>query len=206
MKIYTVKIDGEYCPINIKLHKSAFDIEYDISYVGSKKDVIVEPIEISHTDINGEEVDKESKDNKFANIGKGPAGIFFDEFAYDKLSDLFDGTCEFYKCVANTGTKYYYLNIVSTISDAIDYDKSDIKWLNEDEKRAMRFKKYYFNAEKIGTKSIFRIEEDRNVVYVTNEFVEICTLNKIKGLKFTLVWDSEDDSIKYPYENIEEIL
>ena len=56
----------------------------------------------------------------------------------------------------------------------------------------MYIEKYAFFEDKIKGHNIFRIiEQKASRIFVTDKFVQTVKQNKLKGFRFSLVWDSE---------------
>ena len=83
---------------------------------------------------------------------------------------------------------YFVIN-VTTVLDAIDYEKSVYKTFR-DGKRIMAFKKYAFIPEVVKNTSIFKISDEKTrYAFVSDEFKQIVEKNNLTGFKFVLVWD-----------------
>jgi len=83
-----------------------------------------------------------------------------------------------------------YVVNVTNVLDCIDWDKSDVVWSDE---ILLRTNKLVFDIDKIpqGT-YMFKFKERANLkVYVTEDFIGLIESNKLKGLGYSLEYDSE---------------
>ena len=88
--------------------------------------------------------------------------------------------------------EFYGIN-VTTVLDAIDYEKSVYKTFR-DGKRIMSFKKYVFKSDKIKDVPIFKIiDEPTRWAFVSDKFKQTVEENNLEGFDFELVWDSEEE-------------
>ncbi len=199
MRIYTIQVQNDISAVVEQDYKDIHDIKYMRKYVGSKKNVIKDVIELKYEDIDGNILEIEKPSAKFGNIQSGFGGYYLDDKAYEMLNDLFDESVELYPAKSHI-KEYKLLHVKDVLKNLVDYDKSKIKWLNKEEKRAMRFIKYYFDKEMIKDKHVFRIAELLTPLYVSEKFRQRCRDNNLTGIDFRLVYDSEDDSIEFPFE------
>ncbi|MCF0130795.1 MAG: hypothetical protein HUJ71_03665 [Pseudobutyrivibrio sp.] len=87
---------------------------------------------------------------------------------------------------------YYAINVINVL-DAIDYQKSEYKTYR-DGKRIMLFIKYCFKEDIVKDVSIFKIvDERRRSIFVSDQFKKIVEYNNLKGFKFELAWDSDNE-------------
>ncbi len=199
MRIYSIETQNKVGGVVEHNYQGINDIRYMAKYVGSKKSIITDLIELQYEDIDGKIVTKETSEVKFVNIHSGLGGYYLDDKAYEMLNDLFDESVELYPAKSHI-KEYKLLHVKDVLKNLVDYDKSKIKWLNKEEKRAMRFIKYYFDKEMIKDKQVFRIAELLTPLYVSEKFRQRCVDNNLTGIDFRLVYDSEDDSIEFPFE------
>ncbi len=81
------------------------------------------------------------------------------------------------------------VNVINVI-DCANKEKSVADRLKTGE--FLGFKKVIFDPEKIPNGTlIFKIPENLNSIYVTDQFVELVKKQKLKGFKFIEEWDSE---------------
>ena len=115
--------------------------------------------------------------------------ITFSQNAIEKLYDLIKDDVEFLPLDCDEGD-FSMIN-VTTVLDAIDYEKSDYIMF-DDGKRIMRFKKYVFREDVVKGHDIFKIvDENLNPVFVSDDFVKAVRKNRLKGFRFAFRWDSE---------------
>ena len=83
-----------------------------------------------------------------------------------------------------------YLGInVTTVLDAVDYEKSIYKTFR-DGKRIMSFKKYSFIPSVVDGVPIFKITDEKvRCAFVSDAFRDIVEKNKLTGFLFRQVWD-----------------
>lgn len=91
-------------------------------------------------------------------------------------------------------TEREFLGInVTTVLDAIDYEKSIYKTFS-DGKRIMTFKKYAFWADVVRDVPIFKIiDEKPRYAFVSDEFKQTVESNNLSGFIFKLVWDNNQE-------------
>lgn len=71
-----------------------------------------------------------------------------------------------------------------------------IKDLTCNPERIMRFIKYAFHIDKIGSNMIFKIiDHPKSDAFVTQQFIDYIKGTDITGLTFKLVWDSADERV-----------
>ncbi len=199
MKIYRIEIQNGTATVVEQDYKDIDDIKYMRKYVGSKKNIITTLIELKYEDIDGNILLEVSEKNVFVNIPKGHGGWYLDNKAHGVLSDFFDESVELYHAKSHI-EDYQLLYVKDVLKNSIEYTRSKIVWLSKEEKRAMMFEKYNFNEEIIKDKNIFRIQETGEDLYVSERFRQCCIDNNLTGIDFRLVYDSEDDSIEFPFE------
>ncbi|MGC7873762.1 imm11 family protein [Desulfosporosinus sp. SYSU MS00001] len=124
-----------------------------------------------------------------------PGISILNQKAIDKIWHLFSPYSELLPLSSYEG-KFYIVH-VTNILDCIDYQKSIFKrFKNSPESQIMRFIKYAFHSDKVGSNLIFKIiDQPKSTVFVTQEFVNYVNSTDITGLKFDLVWDSEEDKV-----------
>lgn len=83
----------------------------------------------------------------------------------------------------------YFLYNITNIKDALDTDKSDIKYFRDSD-RIMRIKKYEFKKDVIENIHIFNLPAPRyKSPFVSEDFVIEVEKCGLKGFKFNLVWE-----------------
>lgn len=88
--------------------------------------------------------------------------------------------------------EYYAIN-VTTVIDAIDYEKSKFITFN-DGNGILSFSEYSFLPEKVKNTAIFKISDEcRSFPLVSDEFKKTVEEKNLKGFKFRLLWDSESN-------------
>ncbi len=199
MRIYSIETQNKVGGVVEHNYQGINDIRYMAKYVGSKKSIITDLIELQYEDIDGKIVTKETSEVKFVNIHSGLGGYYLDDKAYEMLNDLFDESVELYPAKSHI-KEYRLLYVKDVLESSVDYAKSNIVWLDEEEKRAMMFEKYHFVKGIVEFKNIFRIQETGADLYVSEKFRQRCVDNNLTGIDFRLVYDSEDDSIEFPFE------
>lgn len=199
MKIYTLSLQNNIAELVARDYKGIEDKRFNSKYIGSKRNIITEEINLYYEDIDGNEIHEEEPNAKFVNISYGRGVYYFDNKAYEVLKDLFDDSCEFYS--AKTDLKEYKMLYVNkSLTKTFDYEKTQAKWSKAAPDKVIRFIKYSFNEDVVKNKHIFRIEELSVPLYVSDEFRQRCIDNNITGLDFRLVYDSDDDNIQFPFE------
>ncbi|OPX41846.1 hypothetical protein CLHUN_42830 [Ruminiclostridium hungatei] len=118
-----------------------------------------------------------------------PGKPVFTKKAIESLRGFLEGNAEVLP-IDYELQELFILNIINRI-DAIDYEKSEIKY--GDEKRIIRVKKYSFVVEKIKNQHIFKILNQLfGTVFVSDEFRNKVIESGLEGFKFVEVWDSEE--------------
>ncbi len=199
MRIYTIQVQNDISAVVEQDYKDIHDIKYMRKYVGSKKNVIKDVIELKYEDIDGNILEIEKPSAKFGNIQSGFGGYYLDGKAYEMLNDLFDESVELYPAKSHI-KEYKLLYVKDVLENSVDYDKSRIKWAKSVKNTVIRFIKYHFNEDLIEHKHIFRIRETGADLYVSEKFRQRCVDNNLTGIDFRLVYDSEDDDIEFPFE------
>ena len=161
--------------------KKEVDINYIQSFDGTKKKADWIPAKI-----------KRMYDREFSNTpGLSPHIPVFDEKAVDVLGDLIAGNAEILPLDCHEGT-FYAINVIN-VMDCIDYEKSIYKTFS-DGKRIMRFTKYVFDKRKVEGVNIFKVKDQTlKRPFVSEEFRKRVVDSKLKGFKFELAWDSEQE-------------
>lgn len=89
-------------------------------------------------------------------------------------------------------TKNFYAVNVTRLIDGLDFEHSDIEYIEGHPNFVKNVNKYAFKYEVIRDYSIFKIPEyKRRRVYVSDTFKEAVEANRLKGFTFELLWDSE---------------
>ena len=127
----------------------------------------------------------------FADIHRYTFFPVVSERVVEALKPLISNDVEFLP-VNYDGYLYYGINVI-TVIDAIDYKKSEyIKYTFSN--KIMLFNKYAFRKKVVKNYNIFKIiDEKRRYAFVSDQFKEVIERNGFKGLKFKLVWDSEEN-------------
>ena len=113
----------------------------------------------------------------------------FSKNAIEKLYDLIKDDVEFLPLDCDEGD-FSMIN-VTTVLDAIDYEKSDFERFKSSG-RIMYFEKYVFREDVVKGHNIFKIvDENLNPVFVSDDFVKAVRKNRLKGFRFAFKWDSE---------------
>lgn len=110
--------------------------------------------------------------------------------AIDCLEELLKGNVEILPLFYNL-QNLFLLNVLNRI-DAINYEKSDIRYM-PDNKRILRIKKYSFIVNKVQNQHIFMLTDQLwGTIFVSDEFRNKVIESGLQGFKFVNVWDSED--------------
>ena len=111
----------------------------------------------------------------------------FSERAVEALRDILDANGELLPLVSDVG-RYYAYN-VTTVADALDLEKSQIKWMNKSELvLAQDIERYEFVPEKVASLTIFRLSVTTTRYYVTDTFVRRFDAAGLRGANFIRVW------------------
>lgn len=103
----------------------------------------------------------------FGTIAGG--GLVFNARALEALDDLLEGRGELLPLQVEGGNDYYAFNI-TRLSDALDEERSRFKRF-EDTGRIMRILRYEFDAGRLASETIFKIQQKpRSHEYVTASF------------------------------------
>jgi hypothetical protein len=117
-----------------------------------------------------------------------PGKPIFTKNAIESLKEFLEGNAEILPINYDL-QELFIINVTNRIN-AIDYEKSDIKY--GDEKRILRVKKYFFDVEKVKNHHIFKvIDQLWGTVFVSDEFRNKVIESGLEGFKFIEVWDSE---------------
>lgn len=194
MKIYEIdtqnKILGVY-PID----DYEGNLKYDHMQKGSKKKYFKD--EFTYELIDGEnnkyvdEHEEYSNDYIIGNIVEVGMNLFFDEKALEKTRELFDENIEVFSSTDEL-KKYNYINIIDGLDNAWDKEKTEYKSFGSNSSKVLKFlSAIQFHEDAIKDKHIFKINEHYPYTYVSDTFKKIYDENKLIGLDFYLVWDSE---------------
>ena len=111
----------------------------------------------------------------------------FSHRALDCLKPLIEPNIEILSLDFDGGN-YFGIN-VTTVLDAVDYEKSIYKTFR-DGKRIMSFKKYSFIPSVVDGVPIFKITDEKvRYAFVSDAFRDIVEKNKLTGFLFRQVWD-----------------
>ena len=124
-----------------------------------------------------------------------PGICILNQKSIDKMWHLFSPYSEILPLASYEGT--FFIVHVTNVLDCIDYQRSIFKkFQNPPENRIMRFIKYAFHIDKIGSNMIFKIiDQPKSDAFVTQEFVDNVRSTDITGFEFKLVWDSAEERI-----------
>lgn len=112
--------------------------------------------------------------------------------AVNLLKDLIENEVEFLPISFNNET-YYVIKILN-ILDCINYEKSVPFPLPPGVDTPFDYTKFSFKEDVVKGKHIFRVKDILFVnVFVSKEFEEIVTKNKLAGFQLEKVWNSEED-------------
>lgn len=93
----------------------------------------------------------------------------------------------------NPNKRMYAINVIEMV-DALDYEHSDIEWIEGHPGVLNDVRKFVFKPEAFAGSIIFKIPEYKKLlVFVTDVFKEVVEANKLNGFSFELLWDSEAD-------------
>ena len=143
-------------------------------------------------DWNSVEV-KRMEPEKKLDLSDAPGFTFpvFSRKALECLSSLISKNAE-YLPLRFDEKEYWCIN-VTTVLEAIDYKKSIYKTYR-DGIRIMAFKKYVFLPDIVSGNHIFKISDEKTrYPFVSDEFRKRVIDNNLKGFKFELAWDSEEN-------------
>ena len=111
----------------------------------------------------------------------------FSQRAVDALRDFLKPNAEVLPLSSPIGS--YYLINVTTVADVLNWRKSDITWFTGHKPvSAVNIERHQFFAKKLKGRSIFRIPEMANVIYVTEEFVRRVREHGLNGFDLVKVW------------------
>lgn len=129
------------------------------------------------------------KNPKFADYSECMGVLVFSKKAIEKLYDLINNDVEILPLKCDYG-EFSMINVI-TLLDAIDHEKSEYEYI-EGTNKILYFKKYVFIEDVLKGYDIFKITDKRgSLVFVSDKFVQTVKQNKLKGFRFSLVWDSE---------------
>jgi hypothetical protein len=84
-------------------------------------------------------------------------------------------------------------NVTHTI-DALDEQASEIVYVNDPDRKVLRFVKMVFKPEWVEGEVIFRIpQRNRGDVFVTDRFAQLLAQQGLVGFNLKPVWDSESE-------------
>ncbi len=129
------------------------------------------------------------KNPKFGDRSSCMGVLVFSEKAIEKLYDVMKDDIEILALDCDYGT--FSLINVTTVLEALDHENSKMDFF-EGTNQIMYIEKYAFFEDRIKGHNIFRIiEQKASRIFVTDKFVQTVKQNKLKGFRFSLVWDSE---------------
>lgn len=128
---------------------------------------------------------------KLPNITKN-GGLFFDEKSLEIMKDIFDENIEFFPS-SNNIKKYFYINIMDGLENSWDRERTSFEILRPEPFKVLDFSSNInFNINIVKNRHIFKINEKYSFTYVSDTFKKKYEENQLIGLKFELVWDSEE--------------
>lgn len=115
----------------------------------------------------------------------------FSEYASQVLNDILANNGEILPLDCGNKDAIYYAYNVTKVVDALDLEKSEIKYF-KDSTKVMRIVHYAFKPEKLHNVYIFRLPQmPLMYVFVTDDFVDVVTRNKLTGFAFEQVWPDD---------------
>lgn len=115
----------------------------------------------------------------------------FDKIAVETLKDLLFGNAEILPLICEDG-EFSVINVTKVL-DCIDYENAEYKTYR-DGKRIMRFTKYAFDISKVKNEHLFKIvDEPLRRPFVSDVLRNRILSNNLKGFKFELAWDSDEN-------------
>lgn len=178
MKVWILDCDVDHYE-NLYWEK---DIDFTLSFDGTEKVKEWSPVRVQRM----------YRNRKFSNTpGLSPHLPVFDKKAVSILKDFLIDNAEILPLDCKDGD--FYLINVTNIIDCIDYEKSEYKTFN-DENRIMRFIKYVFDQRNINGVDLFRLKDvPLKRPFVSDEFRKHVIESGLKGFIFELAWDSEQE-------------
>lgn len=118
-------------------------------------------------------------------------GIYpaFSQRAVDALRTYLEPNGELLPLDSEVG-KYYFFN-ATTISDALDEERSECRFFDAPPRRAVDISSFAFHEEQLRGLAIFRIRQWRQGLIVSEEFVETSRRHELEGLCFLKIWPLE---------------
>lgn len=121
----------------------------------------------------------------------GVSGFAADQKAFAALFSILSRSAEFLPLFYQE--REVFLVNVTRIIDCLDLEKSNAVYF-DGTRKVMHVKEYCFNAETLRDATIFRIKEiPYQGPFVTEKFINVYEAADLHGLKFELVWVSDDD-------------
>lgn len=118
-------------------------------------------------------------------------GYAVDQKVKDVLSVRFGAAVEFLP-LNHEGHEIYLMNVLDVV-DCLDVEHSRLKRFSGSQ-RISSISSYSFYPAKVSGHGIFRLAElPRSNTFVTKEFLDVYEAADLHGLKFELVWVSDDD-------------
>lgn len=124
-----------------------------------------------------------------------PEVLVMNTHAVEVLGDLMQGSVEYLPVIFD-GTRYKDLQIVNILNilDAVDYEKSECFYDDEETKRVGYVKRYAFYPEKVKDHHIFKVITGNRLstrIFVSQTFLDHLNNSDLKGYMWREVWDSE---------------
>lgn len=136
----------------------------------------------------------------FKNDDKKQVGDFFDitagvwafnENALNLIKDYIEEDKSEILPLKGEEKTYYLLNVFNYIN-CIDLEKSQVRYFRNSE-RIMSISKYVFEPNMLKNEHIFKSTlQKRGPIFISDKFKLILENSKLKGIKFELIWDSEN--------------
>lgn len=123
----------------------------------------------------------------------GLGAFFLVSDAVRELFDAFGITDIEYLPMVYQNTTYYLPNVLGTV-DCLDREKSKALYSPTTKDRILFVNRYVFREDVIGEKLLFRLkDEPLRLAFVTETLVSAIRSSGMKGFRFDLVYDGNDD-------------
>lgn len=106
------------------------------------------------------------------------------ERARSALDPLLDDVCEWLPVEA--GNEVYWVMHITRVLDALDREKSDVRWLAAD--RAESVRRYAFRSQVVGSDTAFRLPELGSQIFFTDAIVDRATSRSLAGATWKELW------------------
>ena len=111
----------------------------------------------------------------------------FSERAVDALRPLLEVNGELLPVKSNTKTRFFLFNVL-TFSDAIDLDRSEVRFFSGSPPSVRWVDHFEFDRKKVSGLSIFRLRIWPGRVFMTNVFVDRVKSFGLRGVRFIKAW------------------